>query len=264
MSAEYYGLTDKKTPNLLLIDETTGQLEIYETKKQAECFSNKWKDIVTTKVFISKDSNDAKQRIKELKQQNAELIAYYESFRLALEELAKLGNGNEYGNSKGNEIAIRALEATPKISNDNTLLEIENLTNECNALSMQVGYLDSKLRKLEDKNSKLKNKNKSLTREIEATNRQVSMLADYLGKSERKNKELIAQVCAAEVHTIDETSYIKYTDIDPKNSSQVLNTIKYNFLTELIKKLPSGRDEDRDISIKWSDLYAYRNRLDIV
>lgn len=39
-----------------------------------------------------------------------EIIATLKKYREALERLARLGNGNEYGNSLGNEIAQKALE----------------------------------------------------------------------------------------------------------------------------------------------------------
>lgn len=45
---------------------------------------------------------EASQRIATLEEQNAELVA-------ALEKLARLGNGNQLGNSEGNCIAQAAL-----------------------------------------------------------------------------------------------------------------------------------------------------------
>ena len=42
------------------------------------------------------------------------LKAQVNCLRDALEQLARLGNGEQYGNSVGNTIAIKALEATPE------------------------------------------------------------------------------------------------------------------------------------------------------
>jgi hypothetical protein len=47
----------------------------------------------------------AKQAVVMIRQQQAEIEVYKE----ALEKLARLGNGDSYGNSIGNDIAIEAL-----------------------------------------------------------------------------------------------------------------------------------------------------------
>jgi hypothetical protein len=68
------------------------------------------------------DSREAELYLEQEKQINVlikerdELKAHCETYRLTLEILARLGNGANYGNSKGNEIAIRALQGTPQQS----------------------------------------------------------------------------------------------------------------------------------------------------
>lgn len=56
--------------------------------------------------------------IKSLATRVDSIISQYRIMEEALEKLAKLGNGDYYGNSTGNDIAIRALKKARTISPD--------------------------------------------------------------------------------------------------------------------------------------------------
>ena len=49
-----------------------------------------------------------------LKMHPHEVVALLNRYREALEKLARLGNGDHYGNSIGNQIAIRAITPDPQ------------------------------------------------------------------------------------------------------------------------------------------------------
>ena len=57
------------------------------------------------------DLPEVKELVIAFNERCKELHRERERYREALDKLAKLGNGDRYGNSVGNEIAIRALNA---------------------------------------------------------------------------------------------------------------------------------------------------------
>jgi len=76
----------------------------------------------------------------QLRQERDELKAHNEMLVEALEQLARLGNGNHYGNSVGNSIAIEALY---KIKSTTSLTEITLRNRKAKALDEAFAVLES-------------------------------------------------------------------------------------------------------------------------
>ena len=95
----------------LAVEENEGamrQAPTYEvSEKQAEL------DFMQNTRYVTDGQKWAKHTILSLRQQLAAAQAENLRLRMVLERLARLGNGDEYGNSIGNRIAQDALATTP-------------------------------------------------------------------------------------------------------------------------------------------------------
>lgn len=83
--------------------------------------------------------------------EKAELQAQIEYVRSVLERLAKLGNGDRYGNSEGNCISIEALAKTaPQClqEHDNEVIERCAKVADCDGEMIRYEYIANKIRAL--------------------------------------------------------------------------------------------------------------------